>query len=194
MVRHGNNKKKGFVSCQIEKTLFPLYPWTSMGKTGRMRWMTQTPIIFYSSTCTGAESMYELLFSHRNAYSLHLIWLIIFSLSEQHRHKYSRNHFSINQSEDEVQEIFQRTMRSRLESFKSAKMGVNQAKKITKHHKKELTHKVLDLYDVSLTRITQLEYCISEFIHIFRWLMDTQTAKAICMEMKVTILFISITY
>uniref|UniRef100_A0A672T0C5 Sodium/hydrogen exchanger n=1 Tax=Sinocyclocheilus grahami TaxID=75366 RepID=A0A672T0C5_SINGR len=64
------------------------------------------------------------------------------SRKNQHRHKYSRSHFSINQSEDEVQEIFQRTMRSRLESFKSAKMGVNPAKKITKHHKKELTHKM----------------------------------------------------
>uniref|UniRef100_A0A8C1G3U1 Sodium/hydrogen exchanger n=1 Tax=Cyprinus carpio TaxID=7962 RepID=A0A8C1G3U1_CYPCA len=98
-------------------------------------------------TCTGAESMYELLFihTHTHTYSLHLIWPIIFSLSEQHRHKYSRSHFSINQNEDEVQEIFQRTMRSRLESFKSTKMGVNPAKKITKHHKKELTHKVVDL-------------------------------------------------
>ncbi len=154
------------MSCKLEKTLFPLYPWTSMAKTGRMRWMTSEPIIFYSSTCTGAESMYESLFSNRHAYSLHLIWPIIFSLSEQHRHKYSRSHFSINQSEDEVQEIFQRTMRSRLESFKSAKMGVNPAKKITKHHKKELTHKVLDLHDASLTWITQL-YCISQFIYIY---------------------------
>uniref|UniRef100_A0A8C0YQT2 Sodium/hydrogen exchanger n=1 Tax=Cyprinus carpio carpio TaxID=630221 RepID=A0A8C0YQT2_CYPCA len=67
------------------------------------------------------------------------------SRKHQHRHKYSRSHFSINQNEDEVQEIFQRTMRSRLESFKSTKMGVNPAKKITKHHKKELTHKVVDL-------------------------------------------------
>uniref|UniRef100_A0A8C1TMD7 Sodium/hydrogen exchanger n=1 Tax=Cyprinus carpio TaxID=7962 RepID=A0A8C1TMD7_CYPCA len=64
------------------------------------------------------------------------------SRKHQHRHKYSRSHFSINQNEDEVQEIFQRTMRSRLESFKSTKMGVNPAKKITKHHKKELTHKM----------------------------------------------------
>uniref|UniRef100_A0A8C1JFG3 Sodium/hydrogen exchanger n=1 Tax=Cyprinus carpio TaxID=7962 RepID=A0A8C1JFG3_CYPCA len=57
---------------------------------------------------------------------------------------------------DEVQEIFQRTMRSRLESFKSAKMGVNPAKKITKHHKKDLTHKVKDFHDASFTWIAQL--------------------------------------
>ncbi|XP_050992506.1 sodium/hydrogen exchanger 3.1 [Labeo rohita] len=72
----------------------------------------------------------------------HLLQQHLYRSRKHHRHKYSRNHFSINQSEDEVQEIFQRTMRSRLESFKSAKMGVNQAKKITKHHKKELTHKM----------------------------------------------------
>ncbi|XP_056335717.1 sodium/hydrogen exchanger 3.1 [Danio aesculapii] len=61
---------------------------------------------------------------------------------KHHHHKYSRSHFSINQSEEEVQEIFQRTMRSRLESFKSAKMGVNPTKKITKFHKKDPTDKM----------------------------------------------------
>uniref|UniRef100_A0A673G3Q2 Sodium/hydrogen exchanger n=1 Tax=Sinocyclocheilus rhinocerous TaxID=307959 RepID=A0A673G3Q2_9TELE len=72
----------------------------------------------------------------------HLLQQHLYRSRKHHRHKYSRSHFSINQNEDEVQEIFQRTMRSRLESFKSAKMGVNPAKKITKHHKKELTHKM----------------------------------------------------
>ncbi|KAK2887478.1 hypothetical protein Q8A67_015706 [Cirrhinus molitorella] len=72
----------------------------------------------------------------------HLLQQHLYRSRKHHRHKYSRSHFSINQSEEEVQEIFQRTMRSRLESFKSAKMGVNQAKKITKHHKKELAHKM----------------------------------------------------
>lgn len=41
-----------------------------------------------------------------------------------------------------MQEIFQRTMRSRLESFKSAKMGVAPPKHITKHPKKEQQQKV----------------------------------------------------
>lgn len=36
-------------------------------------------------------------------------------------------------------------MRNRLESFKSAKMGVNPAKKLSKHPKKDSTQKVLDL-------------------------------------------------
>lgn len=55
----------------------------------------------------------------------------------QHRHKFSRNHLTINTDEDEVQEIFQRTMRRRLESFKSAKMGMGPPKIISKHTKKE---------------------------------------------------------
>ncbi|XP_062385977.1 sodium/hydrogen exchanger 3-like isoform X2 [Sardina pilchardus] len=61
---------------------------------------------------------------------------------KHHRHKYSRSNFSINQSEDEVQEIFQRTMRSRLESFKSAKMGVTPGKIITKHPQKDRQQKM----------------------------------------------------
>ncbi|KAK9957864.1 hypothetical protein ABG768_012067 [Culter alburnus] len=72
----------------------------------------------------------------------HLLQQHLYRSRKNHRHKYSRSHFGINQSEYEVQEIFQRTMRSRLESFKSAKMGVNPAKKITKHHKKELNHQM----------------------------------------------------
>ncbi|ROL45804.1 Sodium/hydrogen exchanger 3 [Anabarilius grahami] len=72
----------------------------------------------------------------------HLLQQHLYRSRKHHRHKYSRSHFGINQSEYEVQEIFQRTMRSRLESFKSAKTGVNPAKKITKHHKKELTHQM----------------------------------------------------
>nr|XP_055076449.1 sodium/hydrogen exchanger 3.1 [Misgurnus anguillicaudatus] len=71
----------------------------------------------------------------------HLLQQHLYRSRKNHRHKYSRSQFGINQSEDEMHEIFQRTMRSRLESFKSAKMGVNQAKKI-KHHKKEHTHKM----------------------------------------------------
>ncbi|XP_076864120.1 sodium/hydrogen exchanger 3.1 isoform X2 [Brachyhypopomus gauderio] len=72
----------------------------------------------------------------------HLLQQHLYRSRKNHRHKYSRNNFRINQSEDEVQEIFQRTMRSRLESFKSAKMGVTPAKKITKHPKKDPNHKM----------------------------------------------------
>ncbi|XP_060760070.1 sodium/hydrogen exchanger 3-like [Neoarius graeffei] len=73
----------------------------------------------------------------------HLLQQHLYKSRKNHCHRYSRSDFTINQSEDEVQEIFQRTMRSRLESFKSAKMGLTPAKKITKHFKKETNQKML---------------------------------------------------
>ncbi|KAM9738601.1 sodium/hydrogen exchanger 3-like isoform 2-T2 [Menidia menidia] len=67
----------------------------------------------------------------------HLLQQHLYKGRKQHRHRYSRSHFDINKDENEVQEIFQRTMRSRLESFKSAKMGVAPPKTISKHPKRE---------------------------------------------------------
>uniref|UniRef100_A0AAQ4Q6B6 Sodium/hydrogen exchanger n=1 Tax=Gasterosteus aculeatus aculeatus TaxID=481459 RepID=A0AAQ4Q6B6_GASAC len=60
----------------------------------------------------------------------HLLQQHLYKGRKQHRHRYSRSHFNVNKDENEVQEIFQRTMRNRLESFKSAKMGVSPPKKI----------------------------------------------------------------
>ncbi|XP_034748471.1 sodium/hydrogen exchanger 3-like isoform X2 [Etheostoma cragini] len=67
----------------------------------------------------------------------HLLQQHLYKGRKQHLHRYSRNHFDINTDDNEVQEIFQRTMRNRLESFKSAKMGLAPAKTITKHPKKD---------------------------------------------------------
>ncbi|XP_030596838.1 sodium/hydrogen exchanger 3.1 isoform X2 [Archocentrus centrarchus] len=72
----------------------------------------------------------------------HLLDQHLYKSRKQHRHRFSRSHFDINTDEKEVQEIFQRTMRNRLESFKSAKMGVTPPKTITKHTKKEQQHKM----------------------------------------------------
>uniref|UniRef100_A0A4W5NNE0 Sodium/hydrogen exchanger n=1 Tax=Hucho hucho TaxID=62062 RepID=A0A4W5NNE0_9TELE len=73
----------------------------------------------------------------------HLLQQHLYRGRKQHRHRYSRSHLETNKDENEVQEIFQRTMRSRLESFKSAKMGVAPAKKIqTKHQKKDKPQKM----------------------------------------------------
>ncbi|GAA6094578.1 sodium/hydrogen exchanger 3-like [Tachysurus ichikawai] len=72
----------------------------------------------------------------------HLLQQHLYCSRKNHRHRYSRSDFTINQNEDEVQEIFQRTMRSRLESFKSAKMGVTPVKKITKLGKKDTNQKM----------------------------------------------------
>ncbi|XP_037831694.1 sodium/hydrogen exchanger 3 isoform X1 [Kryptolebias marmoratus] len=76
--------------------------------------------------------------------SHHLLQQHLYKGRKQHRHRYSRSHFDINKDENEVQEIFQRTMKSRLESFKSGKMGVAPPKTITKHTKKEQQSKMLN--------------------------------------------------
>uniref|UniRef100_A0A8C4GLQ2 Sodium/hydrogen exchanger n=1 Tax=Dicentrarchus labrax TaxID=13489 RepID=A0A8C4GLQ2_DICLA len=72
----------------------------------------------------------------------HLLQQHLYKGRKQHRHRYSRSHFDVNKDENEVQEIFQRTMRTRLESFKSGKMGVAPLKHITKHLKKDQQQKV----------------------------------------------------
>ncbi|XP_038581710.1 sodium/hydrogen exchanger 3-like [Micropterus salmoides] len=72
----------------------------------------------------------------------HLLQQHLYKDRNQHLHRYSRSHFDINTDENEVQEIFQRTMMNRLESFKSAKMGVAPLKMITKHTKKDQQKKM----------------------------------------------------
>ncbi|KAG9339163.1 hypothetical protein JZ751_024021 [Albula glossodonta] len=72
----------------------------------------------------------------------HLLQQHLYKARKQHRHRYSRSHISVNKDENEVQEIFQRTMRNRLESFKSAKMGVTPTKKMIKHPKRDQTQKM----------------------------------------------------
>ncbi|XP_068616319.1 sodium/hydrogen exchanger 3-like, partial [Brachionichthys hirsutus] len=69
--------------------------------------------------------------------SHHLLQQHLYKSRKQHRHRYSRSHFDLNKDEDEVQEIFQRMMRSRLESFKSAKMGVAPPKHISRLSRKD---------------------------------------------------------
>uniref|UniRef100_A0A4W5PMU4 Sodium/hydrogen exchanger n=1 Tax=Hucho hucho TaxID=62062 RepID=A0A4W5PMU4_9TELE len=72
----------------------------------------------------------------------HLLEQHLYRGKKQHRHRYSREYLEVNKDKNEVQEIFQRTMRSRLESFKSAKMGVNPPKKISYHLKKDQPQKM----------------------------------------------------
>lgn len=107
------------------------------------------PTTYCSNICTEAGKMYvyhaKLDHTHSPTQKSQIYTLVCLHFFLQHRHRYSRSDFTINQSEDEVQEIFQRTMRNRLESFKSAKMGVSPAKKITKHPKKETNQKVRTL-------------------------------------------------
>ncbi|XP_051526678.1 sodium/hydrogen exchanger 3-like [Myxocyprinus asiaticus] len=67
----------------------------------------------------------------------HLLDQHLYRSRTYNRPTYSRSHYNTTENPDEVQEIFQRTMRSRLESFRSAKRDVNPAKKISQHSNKE---------------------------------------------------------
>uniref|UniRef100_A0A3Q1BS54 Sodium/hydrogen exchanger n=1 Tax=Amphiprion ocellaris TaxID=80972 RepID=A0A3Q1BS54_AMPOC len=82
----------------------------------------------------------------------HLLQQHLYRGRKQHRHRYSRSHFDVNKDEGEVQEVFQRTMRSRLESFKSAKMGVAPPKSLSKHPKKEQQQKMSNGKSLDKTR------------------------------------------
>lgn len=59
----------------------------------------------------------------------------------QHKHLYSRHVLSPSEDTRQDKEIFQRTMRKRLESFKSAKLGLVPGKKAAKLHKRERAQK-----------------------------------------------------
>uniref|UniRef100_A0A3Q2YWX1 Sodium/hydrogen exchanger n=1 Tax=Hippocampus comes TaxID=109280 RepID=A0A3Q2YWX1_HIPCM len=72
--------------------------------------------------------------------SHHLLQQHLYKGRKQHRHRYSRSYIDVNKDKKEAEEIFQRTMRNRLESFKSAKMGIA-PKTVAKYPKKLHDHK-----------------------------------------------------
>lgn len=59
----------------------------------------------------------------------------------QYKHLYSRHKLTPNEDEKQDKEIFHRTMKKRMESFKSAKLGINQNKKAAKLYKRERAQK-----------------------------------------------------
>lgn len=63
--------------------------------------------------------------------------LIVFPSWPQHKHLYSRHEIMHSEDEKQDKEIFHRTMRKRLESFKSTKLGINHPKKLNKIHKRD---------------------------------------------------------
>ncbi|XP_063781216.1 sodium/hydrogen exchanger 3 [Pseudophryne corroboree] len=55
----------------------------------------------------------------------------------QQKHLYSRHEVILDEDEKQTKEIFQRTMKKRLESFKSTKFGRKQAKHLNKNYKRD---------------------------------------------------------
>ncbi|XP_068092700.1 sodium/hydrogen exchanger 3 isoform X2 [Hyperolius riggenbachi] len=56
---------------------------------------------------------------------------------KQQRHLYSRHEVTVDEDEKQTKEIFERTMKKRLESFKSTKFGRKQPKHINKNYKRD---------------------------------------------------------
>ncbi|XP_067425937.1 sodium/hydrogen exchanger 3 isoform X2 [Emydura macquarii macquarii] len=67
----------------------------------------------------------------------HTLQQYLYKPRQEHIQLYSRHEIIQNEDEKQDQEIFHRTMRKRLESFKSTKLGINQPKKLNKNHKRD---------------------------------------------------------
>ncbi|OXB54277.1 hypothetical protein ASZ78_013339 [Callipepla squamata] len=67
----------------------------------------------------------------------HTLQQYLYKPRQEHKHLYSRHEIMLNEDEKQDKEIFHRTMRKRLESFKSTKLGINHSKKLNKIHKRD---------------------------------------------------------
>ncbi|XP_069816477.1 sodium/hydrogen exchanger 3 [Dendropsophus ebraccatus] len=68
--------------------------------------------------------------------SHHTLHQYLYKPRRQQKHLYSRHEVTVDEDETQTKEIFQRTMKRRLESFKSTKFGRKQAKHINKNYKR----------------------------------------------------------
>ncbi|XP_066435174.1 sodium/hydrogen exchanger 3 [Eleutherodactylus coqui] len=69
--------------------------------------------------------------------SHHTLQQYLYKPRRQQKHLYSRHEVSIDEDKAQTKEIFQRTMKKRLDSFKSTKFGRKQAKHLNKNYKRE---------------------------------------------------------
>ncbi|XP_027752152.1 sodium/hydrogen exchanger 3 isoform X1 [Empidonax traillii] len=67
----------------------------------------------------------------------HTLQQYLYKPRQEHKHLYSRHEIMHNEDDKQDKEIFHRTMRKRLESFKSTKLGINHPKKLNKIHKRD---------------------------------------------------------
>ncbi|KAM3929201.1 sodium/hydrogen exchanger 3 [Leptodactylus fuscus] len=69
--------------------------------------------------------------------SHHNLQQYLYKPRRQQKHLYSRHEVTVDEDEKQTKEIFQRTMKRRLESFKSTKFGRKHAKHINKNYKRD---------------------------------------------------------
>eukprot|EP00079_Xenopus_tropicalis_P036572 XP_017950343.1 PREDICTED: sodium/hydrogen exchanger 3 [Xenopus tropicalis] len=70
--------------------------------------------------------------------SHHTLQQYLYKPRRQQKHLYSRHEVTVDEDEKQAKEIFQRTMKKRLESFKTTKFGRKHVKKINKNYKKDV--------------------------------------------------------
>ncbi|XP_062981407.1 sodium/hydrogen exchanger 3 [Elgaria multicarinata webbii] len=93
-----------------------------------------------SSVCLDMQALEQRRKSIRDAedmFTHHTLQQYLYKPRQEHKLLYSRHEITPNEEEKQNKEIFHRTMRKRLESFKSTKLGLNQPKKLNKIHKRD---------------------------------------------------------
>ncbi|XP_066231287.1 sodium/hydrogen exchanger 3 isoform X3 [Saccopteryx leptura] len=97
-----------------------------------------------SAVCLDMQSLEQRRRSIRDTEDMvthHTLQQYLYKPRQEYKHLYSRHELTPEEDEKQDKEIFHRTMRKRLESFKSAKLGINQNKKAAKLYKRERAQK-----------------------------------------------------
>ncbi|XP_012869277.1 PREDICTED: sodium/hydrogen exchanger 3 [Dipodomys ordii] len=97
-----------------------------------------------STVCLDMQSLEQRRKSIRDTEDMvthHTLQQYLYKPRQEYKHLYSRHELTPSEDEKQDKEIFHRTMRKRLESFKSAKLGLNQNKKAAKLYKRERAQK-----------------------------------------------------
>ncbi|XP_038179797.1 sodium/hydrogen exchanger 3 [Arvicola amphibius] len=97
-----------------------------------------------SAVCLDMQSLEQRRRSIRDTEDMvthHTLQQYLYKPRQEYKHLYSRHKLTPNEDEKQDKEIFHRTMKKRMESFKSAKLGINQNKKAAKLYKRERAQK-----------------------------------------------------
>lgn len=112
------------------------------GQSSNARWPCRRESA--SAVCLDMQSLEQRRRSIRDSEDMvthHTLQQYLYKPRQEYKHLYSRHELTPEDDEQQDKEIFHRTMRKRLESFKSAKLGFNQNKKAAKLYKRERAQK-----------------------------------------------------
>ncbi|XP_033914337.2 sodium/hydrogen exchanger 3-like [Acipenser ruthenus] len=87
------------------------------------------------------ELRWKNLQESEDVYTHHLLQQYLYKPKKQLKYKYGRHDITSTEDDAQEKEIFEKTMKRRLASFKSTKYGVSQSKKVSKHFKKDPSQK-----------------------------------------------------